>query len=96
MPHSYCPRGVLPSECSTVQPLKLPYLRVFISIITTKFVKAETRICNTCYNCSYTWKNDYPDFGRILARIELELSNNEVVVDGKSLIDSEFIHKSDM
>ena len=95
MPHSYCPCGVLLSQCSTVRLLKSPYLRLFISIKTTKFVTPETKICNTCRTSYYTWKNNYPDFQNILTRTELELSNSEPAVDRDAINDSEFIRKSD-
>lgn len=93
MPHSYCPCGVLLSQCSTVRPLKSPCLRLFVSIKTAKCVTPETKICNACRTAYYTWKNNYPEFGNILTRIEVDLSNNEAVADKISVIDSVFILK---
>ena len=67
-------------------------LNLFDSIVEKK---GATKICNKCRTSYYTWKNNYPDFGNILTRIELELSNSEPVVDREAVNDSKFIHKSD-
>ncbi len=72
MPHYRCPCGSLLNSVSSARSLRLPCLRLFISIKTMKVVTRETKVCDSCRAAYYVWKKNNSEFGGILSRVEKE------------------------
>ena len=80
MPHQYCPCGKVLERSSSVRPLKLPCLRLFLSIRMMKIVSADAKVCGSCRGSYYDWKKRCPEFDDILSRIDEEVSLEDNVV----------------
>ena len=79
MPFQYCPCGKRLEHSSIGRPLKLPFLRLFLSIRMMEPISAVAKICGSCRGLYYDWERRNPDFDNVLSRIDGEVSYDDDV-----------------
>ena len=79
MPFQYCACGKQLERSSVERPLKLPSLRLFLSIRMMEPISADAKICGSCRGLYYDWKRRNSDFGNVLSRIDEDVSYDDSV-----------------
>ena len=89
MPFQYCPCGKRLERSSVGRPLKLPSLRLFLSIRMMEPISTDAKICGLCLGLYYDWKRN-SDFDNVLSRIDEDVSyddNVEIEVNESFLLE---------
>ena len=76
-----CPCGSRLDRSSSVRSLKLPYLRMVISMRTMQSLTSETKVCNACRMQYKTWKKGNAGFATILNRLETNMDEINAAED---------------
>ena len=79
MPFQYCPCGKRLERSSVGRPLKLPSLRLFLSIRMMEPISTDAKICGSCRGLYYDWKRRNSDFDNVLSRIDEDVSYDDNV-----------------
>ena len=79
MPFQYCPCGKRLERSSVERPLKLPSLRLFLSIRMMEPISTDAKICASCRGLYYDWKRRNSDFDNVLSRIDEDVSYDDNV-----------------